>query len=75
MKRKSGKSEKDNSFHGIFYGSISKSTFKKFKRNGNCHRCGIYRQFARECIAPHLIQESNVVQQANLVQNEMFQLF
>jgi hypothetical protein len=44
-------------------------------RNGNCHRRGIHRHFARECIVPHLIQKNNVVQQANLVQNEMFQLF
>ncbi len=45
------------------------------KRNGKYYRCGIYGHFAKKCMAPHLTQENNVVQQAKLVQNEMFQLF
>jgi hypothetical protein len=50
--------------------------FKRLKSKGyHVARCGIYGHFARECTTPHSIQENNVMQQANLVQNKMLQLF
>jgi hypothetical protein len=75
MRRKNDKYEEDYGFLGAFYGSISKSRFKKSKTNEKYYRCGIYGHFTKKCMAPHPTQENNVVQQAKLVQNEMLQLF
>ncbi len=61
MRRKNDKNEEDNGSLRTFYGSISKSTFKKSKRNEKYYRCGIYGHFAKTCMAPHPIQENNVV--------------
>jgi hypothetical protein len=60
MRRKSGKSEKIVVLMETFMGLLLNIDLRNPKKNGNCHRCGIYEHFARECIAPHPIQENKV---------------